>query len=160
MNDTKATKGQLISEWICEFIISSKIRTKNCQDFCPHYTGHQSWQFFLGETIFCPYFGRKDDFIHSFWNCLIFNGIPTTSCEIVIRYFLFHHSGAVVVDGHYVMKNVKMVWHTRENARFWLLINQNKKIMKKMVKSNVKHIFQTTIFMPYLRNRDTSKSFQ
>ena len=114
---------------------------------------------FLGETIFCPYFGRKDDFIHSFWNCLIFNGIPTTSCEIVIRYFLFHHSGAVVVDGHYVMKNVKMVWHIRENARFWPLINLNKKITKKMVKSNIKHIFQTTIVMPHLRNRDTSKSF-
>ena len=73
--------------------------------------------------------------------------IPTTSSDIVIWYFLFHRSGAVVVDGHYVMKNVKMVWHIRENARFWLLINLNKKIMKKMVKSNIKHIFQTTIFM-------------
>ena len=24
-------------------------------------------------TIFCLYFGRNDDFINSFWNCLIFN---------------------------------------------------------------------------------------
>ena len=29
------TKGQLISEWIYEVIVSPKIRTKNCQDFCP-----------------------------------------------------------------------------------------------------------------------------
>ena len=30
-----ATKGQTISEWIYEVIVSPKIRTKNCQDFCP-----------------------------------------------------------------------------------------------------------------------------
>ena len=29
------TKGQTISEWIYEVIVSPKIRTKNCQDFCP-----------------------------------------------------------------------------------------------------------------------------
>ena len=50
-----ATKGQLISEWIYEVIVSPKIQTKNCQDFCcPHYTGQISWQFFfhiLGETM-------------------------------------------------------------------------------------------------------------
>ena len=47
-------KGQTISEWIYEVIVSPKIRTKNCQDFCPHYTGQKSWQFFvriLGETM-------------------------------------------------------------------------------------------------------------
>ena len=48
------SKGQLISEWIYEVIVSPKIWMKNCQDFCPHYTGQKSWQFFvciLGETI-------------------------------------------------------------------------------------------------------------
>ena len=30
-----AVKGQLISEWIYEVIVSPKIRTKNCQNFCP-----------------------------------------------------------------------------------------------------------------------------
>ena len=47
-------KGQLISEWIYEVIVSPKIRTKHCQDLCPHYTGQKSWQFFvriLGETM-------------------------------------------------------------------------------------------------------------
>ena len=29
-------KGQLISEWIYEVIVSPKIKKKNCQDFCPH----------------------------------------------------------------------------------------------------------------------------
>ena len=28
-------KGQAISEQIYEIIVSPKIRTKNCQDFCP-----------------------------------------------------------------------------------------------------------------------------
>ena len=48
------TKGQLISEWIYKVTVFPKIRTKNCQDFCPHYTGQISWQFFvriLGETM-------------------------------------------------------------------------------------------------------------
>ena len=47
-------KGQTISEWIYEVIVSPKIQTKNCQDFCPHYTGQKSWHFFirvLGETM-------------------------------------------------------------------------------------------------------------
>ena len=47
-------KGHLISEWIYEVIVSPKIRTKNCQDFCPHYTRQKSWQLFvriLGETM-------------------------------------------------------------------------------------------------------------
>ena len=39
------SKGQLISELIYEVIVSPIIRTKNCQDFCPHYTGQKSWQF-------------------------------------------------------------------------------------------------------------------
>ena len=50
----KIAKGQLISEWIYEVIVFSKLRTKNCQDFCPHYTGQKSWQFFvriLGDTM-------------------------------------------------------------------------------------------------------------
>ena len=47
-------KSQLISEWIYEVIVSPKKWTKNCQDFCPHYKGKKSWQFFdriLGETM-------------------------------------------------------------------------------------------------------------
>ena len=52
-------KGQIISEWIHEVILSPKIRTKNC----PRYTGQQSWQL---------YFGTNNDFINSFWNCLTF----------------------------------------------------------------------------------------
>ena len=32
-------KGRLISKLIYEVIVSPKIRTKNCQDFCPHRTG-------------------------------------------------------------------------------------------------------------------------
>ena len=48
------TKGQSISEWIFEVIVSPKIQMKNCQDFCPHYTGQKSWRSFihiLGETM-------------------------------------------------------------------------------------------------------------
>ena len=41
-------KGQTISEWIVEVIISPKIWTKTCQDFCPYYTGQKSWQFLVG----------------------------------------------------------------------------------------------------------------
>ena len=36
------SKGQLISELIYEVIVSPEIRTKNYQDFCPHYTGQKS----------------------------------------------------------------------------------------------------------------------
>ena len=44
---TISPKGQIISEWIYEVIISPKIRRINCQDFCPLYTGQKSWQFFV-----------------------------------------------------------------------------------------------------------------
>ena len=64
-----STKGQLISEWIYEVIVSPKIWTKNCQDFYPHYTGQKSWQFFvciLGETM--------TSYIHSeiYWPLLMY----------------------------------------------------------------------------------------
>ena len=42
------SKGQLISESICEVIVSTKIWTKNCKAFCPvvwHSTGQKSLQF-------------------------------------------------------------------------------------------------------------------
>ena len=39
------TKGQLISEWIYELIVSSKIRTKNCKDFCPDSQGRNPCNF-------------------------------------------------------------------------------------------------------------------
>ena len=50
-------KGQWISEWIYEVIVSPKIWTKYCKDFCPvvwHSTGQKSLQYLvhiLGETI-------------------------------------------------------------------------------------------------------------
>ena len=47
-------KGQSISEWIYEVIVSPKIQTKKYYDFCPHYTGQKSCQFLghiLGETM-------------------------------------------------------------------------------------------------------------
>ena len=47
-------KGQLILEWIYEVIVSPKMRTKNCQGFCPVLWGQKFWQFFiclLGETM-------------------------------------------------------------------------------------------------------------
>ena len=53
-NKARTPKGQLISEWIYKVIASPKIRTKNCQDFCHHYTGQKSWQFcvhILEETM-------------------------------------------------------------------------------------------------------------
>ena len=67
------TKGQIISEWIYEVIVSLKIRTKNCQDFCPHYTAVHRAEI---RTIFRSYFGRNDDFINSFWNLLTFTMVP------------------------------------------------------------------------------------
>ena len=51
------TKGQKISEWIYEVIVSPKIWTKYCKDICPvlcHTTGQKSLQFLvhiLGETM-------------------------------------------------------------------------------------------------------------
>ena len=49
-----------------EVIVSSKIWTKNCQDFCPtHYRAEIL-------AIFCSCFGRNDDIINSFWNLLTF----------------------------------------------------------------------------------------
>ena len=41
-----ATKGQLISEWIHEVIVSPKIWTKHFQDFCS-VVGQKSWQIFI-----------------------------------------------------------------------------------------------------------------
>ena len=57
------SKCHLFSEWIYEVIVSPKIRTKNCRDFCPVYVLRVEIL-----TIFCSYFGRNDDFINSFWN--------------------------------------------------------------------------------------------
>ena len=50
----KMAKGQLFSGWIYEVIVSPKMWTRNYQDFCPHYTGQKSCQFFVrifGETM-------------------------------------------------------------------------------------------------------------
>ena len=65
-------KGQSISEWIYEVIVSPKIRTKNCQDFCLHYTWQKSWQFLF-------IFWEKQWFINQFWNCLTFNHFSKVS---------------------------------------------------------------------------------
>ena len=59
------SKGQTISEWIYEVIISPKKWTKNC--FCPHYLGQKSWQFFV------RILGERMTSIKSFWNCLTFS---------------------------------------------------------------------------------------
>ena len=57
-------KGQLNSEWIYEVIVSPKIPTKNCRDFCP-----KSLLQGLAEisVIFGWDFGTKDDLVNSFW---------------------------------------------------------------------------------------------
>ena len=51
-------KGQLNSEWICEFILSPKMPTKNLKDFC-----HGSLLEGRAEIlqIFGWHFGRDDD---------------------------------------------------------------------------------------------------
>ena len=46
----RVSKGQYISEGIYEVIISPKIRTKNCKDFCPvlkHSTGQKFLQYLV-----------------------------------------------------------------------------------------------------------------
>ena len=47
--DLLLAKGQTISEWIYEVIVSPKIRTKNSQAFCPHYTGPDIFSFVFWE---------------------------------------------------------------------------------------------------------------
>ena len=64
LNFPEICKGQLNSEWIYEVIVSLKMPTKNCQDFCPG-------SFLEGRAkisvIFGWHFGRNDDLINSFW---------------------------------------------------------------------------------------------
>ena len=46
----------------------------NCKGNCHlKVLGQKSWQFF------CSYFGRNDDFINSFWNCLTFRKMAVTA---------------------------------------------------------------------------------
>ena len=81
-------KGQLCSEWIFDVIVSPKMQTKNCKDFCPtkqtrilalifgeflvsvdSFFGCDSC--FLGRAeilvIFGLHFGRNNDLINAFW---------------------------------------------------------------------------------------------
>ena len=81
-------KGQLISEWIDEVIVSPKMQTKNYKDFCPtkqtrilalcfcdflvsvaSFFGYDPWLFGRAEilVILGLHFGRNDDLINSFW---------------------------------------------------------------------------------------------
>ena len=77
-------KGQLNSEWIYEVVISPKIQTKNCKDFCPtiqtrivalflvsvgSFFGYDPCLFGRAEilVILGLHFGRNDDLINSFW---------------------------------------------------------------------------------------------
>ena len=70
-----------------EVIVSSEVRTKNCQDFCSHYTRAEIL------AIFCLYFGKNDDFINSFWQQLTF--IPTKDFGILsfkmVQFFFVTH---------------------------------------------------------------------
>ena len=59
-----STKGQLNSEWIYEVIVSSKMPTKNYQDFCPGSLLEGRAEISI---IFGWDFGRNDDLINSFW---------------------------------------------------------------------------------------------
>ena len=84
--NTICTIGQLISEWSYEFIISPKMQTKNCKDFCPTiqtrivalfwwFFGERRQFFWLRSlfvwkgrkilVIFGLHFGRNDDHINS-----------------------------------------------------------------------------------------------
>ena len=74
MNNSCA-KSQTISEWIYEVIVLPKHKQK-LSKFLPSL--HRAEIL----TIFYPYFGRKDEFINSFWNCVTFTAVP------VIRYLL------------------------------------------------------------------------
>ena len=66
-----STKGQKISEWIYEVIVSPKIWTKNCKNFCPVVLHTAQYRAEI-LTIFGSYFGGNNDFIYSFWNLLTF----------------------------------------------------------------------------------------
>ena len=57
------------SEWIYEVIVSPRIQTKKCQDFCPYYTELKSWQSFVRILE-----ERMTSWIHSeiFWPLPIF----------------------------------------------------------------------------------------
>ena len=85
-------KGQLISEWIFEVIVSPKIQTKNYQDFCPHYRSVNFEMVFWGQqfppknkptsltlqlwylrlTCFCSFFGGNRQPPKPFRNKLTF----------------------------------------------------------------------------------------
>ena len=58
-------KGQLNSEWIYEVIVSPKVPTKNCKDFCPGSLLEGRAEIL---QIFGWHFGRNDDLINSFWS--------------------------------------------------------------------------------------------
>ena len=57
-------KGQTISEWIYEVKLSRFLPSLHRAEIL---------------TIFCLYFGRNDDFMNSFWNCLTFSNLPLWS---------------------------------------------------------------------------------
>ena len=75
------TKGQLISEWIMKSSFLPKCEQKFVQITALTTQGRNPDNFSF------VHFGRKDDFINSFWNCLTFRVRPKPN--------LFLHSDSV-----------------------------------------------------------------
>ena len=73
-------KGQLNSEWPYDYevIVSPKMPTKNCKDFCPGSLLEGCAEIF---AIFGWHFGRNDDLINSFRKLLTF------SCRVLSANF-------------------------------------------------------------------------
>ena len=96
------TKGLLISEWIYEVIVSLKKRTKNCQNFCPHYTGQISWQFFVHILIFVPYFTNEFLSKINLWNLKINVKFLINVCVLFVNHLwtldLFMSFGTIFSD--------------------------------------------------------------
>ena len=70
---TVVSKGQYISEWIYEVIVSPKIWTQNCQDSCPSALCSEAHKRAQILTIFCSDFERNNDFRNWFRNLLNFS---------------------------------------------------------------------------------------
>ena len=85
------SKGQTISEWIYEDIVSSKKSSK----FLPSVHRVEIL------AIFCLYLGRKDDFINLFWNILTFTTVhlDLENDLILLLYFFFKNAEKITSGG-------------------------------------------------------------
>ena len=97
------TKGQTISEWIYEVIISPKIWTISA--LCSE-----------GRNLefFCSYFGRNNGFTISFWNLLTFS----VSNVMIIEY---DNSSHVAIDKWDAFKSLKCFVYGWQ--LFWNFLN-------------------------------------